>query len=47
MVKVAANTFKEILYKYRDQLMAGIIVAGWDKINGGQVNTNIILLTVF
>lgn len=39
LVQVAANTFKEICYNYRDQLMAGIIVAGWDKTKGGQVYT--------
>lgn len=39
LVQVAANTFKEICYNYRDMLMAGIIVAGWDKTNGGQVYT--------
>ncbi|XP_045104244.1 proteasome subunit beta type-6-like [Portunus trituberculatus] len=38
-VQIAANTFKEICYNYRDQLMAGIIVAGWDKAKGGQVYT--------
>ncbi|KAK4312747.1 hypothetical protein Pmani_015865 [Petrolisthes manimaculis] len=38
-VRVAANTFKEICYNYRDSLMAGIIVAGWDKGIGGQVYT--------
>ncbi|KAK3877113.1 hypothetical protein Pcinc_018148 [Petrolisthes cinctipes] len=38
-VRVAANTFKEICYNYRDSLMAGIIVAGWDKAIGGQVYT--------
>ncbi|XP_018026882.1 proteasome subunit beta type-6 [Hyalella azteca] len=36
-VRVAASTFREICYKYRDSLSAGIIVAGWDKQNGGQV----------
>ncbi|XP_068229041.1 proteasome subunit beta type-6 [Palaemon carinicauda] len=39
LVQVAANTFKEICYNYRDMLMAGIIVAGWDKSKGGQVYT--------
>lgn len=39
LVQIAANTFKEICYNYRDQLMAGIIVAGWDKTKGGQVYT--------
>ncbi|CAG0898347.1 unnamed protein product [Cyprideis torosa] len=36
-VKLAANVFRELCYKYRDQLTAGIIVGGWDKVNGGQV----------
>ena len=31
------HDFQEICYDYRDQLMAGIIVAGWDKEKGGQV----------
>ncbi|KAI1309368.1 Proteasome subunit beta type-6 [Halotydeus destructor] len=37
LVNTAANVFREMCYNYRDQLMAGIIVAGWDKRNGGQV----------
>ncbi|XP_031563714.1 proteasome subunit beta type-6-like [Actinia tenebrosa] len=36
-VKTAANLFREMCYGYRDQLSAGIICAGWDKRNGGQV----------
>ncbi|KAL5013378.1 hypothetical protein ScPMuIL_007648 [Solemya velum] len=36
-VKTAANVFRELCYNYRDSLSAGIIVAGWDKHNGGQV----------
>lgn len=36
-VRVAANMFRELCYNYRDQLTAGIIVAGWDKRFGGQV----------
>lgn len=36
-VLAAANVFKDICYNYREQLMAGIICAGWDKRNGGQV----------
>lgn len=38
-VRVAANMFRELCYNYRDQLTAGIIVAGWDKRHGGQVYT--------
>lgn len=37
LVNTAANIFREMCYNYRDQLMAGIICAGWDKRNGGQV----------
>ena len=29
--------FKDIVYEYRDSLMAGLIVAGYDKVNGGKV----------
>jgi len=37
LVRSAANAFKEICYTNRDSIMAGIIVAGWDKKLGGQV----------
>ncbi|KXJ19818.1 proteasome subunit beta type-6 [Exaiptasia diaphana] len=36
-VKTAASLFREMCYGYRDQVSAGIICAGWDKRNGGQV----------
>jgi len=36
-VETAANVFRDMCYNYRDQLTAGIIVAGWDRRNGGQV----------
>jgi len=36
-VKDAAMAFKDIVYEYRDSLMAGLIVAGYDKVNGGKV----------
>ena len=36
-VHTAAHLFKNIGYEYRDQLSAGLIIAGWDKVNGGQV----------
>lgn len=36
-VKTAANVFRDMCYNYRDQLTAGIIVAGFDKRHGGQV----------
>ncbi|CAH0390654.1 unnamed protein product [Bemisia tabaci] len=37
LVETAANIFREIIYNYRESLMAGIIVAGWDNRKGGQV----------
>ncbi len=33
----AAFAFKKQCYKYRDNFLAGIIVAGWDELKGGQV----------
>ncbi|CAG9864078.1 unnamed protein product [Phyllotreta striolata] len=36
-VEVGAAIFKELCYNYRDSLMAGILVAGWDKKKGGQI----------
>ncbi|CAH0550663.1 unnamed protein product [Brassicogethes aeneus] len=36
-VEVGAAVFKELCYNYRDSLMAGILVAGWDKLKGGQI----------
>jgi len=38
-VHVAAQVFREMCYKYRDDFTAGIIVAGWDSKLGGQVYT--------
>lgn len=40
-VKIAANIFRELCYNNRDNLSAGIIVAGWDKSEGGQVGIQI------
>ncbi|XP_015759204.1 PREDICTED: proteasome subunit beta type-6-like [Acropora digitifera] len=37
LVKTVANVFREICYANRDDLTAGIICAGWDKSEGGQV----------
>lgn len=37
LVKTVANVFREICYANRDQMTAGIICAGWDKREGGQV----------
>ncbi|XP_056877073.1 proteasome subunit beta type-9 [Takifugu flavidus] len=37
LVRSAANLVKNISYKYKEELMAHLIVAGWDKRKGGQV----------
>ncbi|XP_006029625.1 proteasome subunit beta type-6 [Alligator sinensis] len=37
LVHTAASLFKEMCYRYREDLMAGILVAGWDPRRGGQV----------
>ena len=36
-VSTAANIFSELCYSNRERLLAGIIVAGWDRHNGGTV----------
>lgn len=36
-VHTAANLFRSLCYSNKDRLLAGIIVAGWDPIKGGQV----------
>jgi len=36
-VHTAASLFQDIVYQNKDRLLAGIIVAGWDKKSGGQV----------
>ena len=37
LVGVAANSFRNIAYNYRDQMQAALIVAGYDDRLGGQV----------
>ncbi len=36
-VETAANLFRELCYNNKNMLTAGILVAGWDEIKGGQV----------
>lgn len=36
-VRTAASLFQEMCYQNKDNLMAGIIVAGWDKKDGPSV----------
>lgn len=37
LVSTAAQLFSNTVYQYRDNLLAGIICAGWDKKDGGSV----------
>lgn len=37
LVEEAASEIQNYCFNYRDQLLAGIIVGGWDPKNGGQV----------
>uniref|UniRef100_A0A8C5QNF9 Proteasome subunit beta n=1 Tax=Leptobrachium leishanense TaxID=445787 RepID=A0A8C5QNF9_9ANUR len=37
LVMAAANLVKGISYKYKEEISAHLLVAGWDKKNGGQV----------
>ncbi|KAK1875693.1 Proteasome subunit beta type-6 [Dissostichus eleginoides] len=37
LVETAANLFRASCYRYREELSAGILVAGWDQRRGGQV----------
>ncbi|KAM6183419.1 proteasome subunit beta type-9 isoform 1-T1 [Erethizon dorsatum] len=37
LVLAAANVVKNITYKYREELLAHLIIAGWDQREGGQV----------
>lgn len=36
-VRIAASLFQELCYSNKNALSAGIILAGWDKIRGGEV----------
>jgi hypothetical protein len=38
LVQIAANCVRRMIYQYRDDFVAGMIVAGWDKKLGGQVS---------
>ena len=37
LVKVAAHLMRKMCYQNKDKLSAGVIVGGWDPVNGGQV----------
>ena len=37
LVKTAANIFRRFCYRSRDEAVAGILCAGWDEREGGQV----------
>eukprot|EP00568_Trieres_chinensis_P008797 CAMPEP_0183309088 /NCGR_PEP_ID=MMETSP0160_2-20130417/23811_1 /TAXON_ID=2839 ORGANISM="Odontella Sinensis, Strain Grunow 1884" /NCGR_SAMPLE_ID=MMETSP0160_2 /ASSEMBLY_ACC=CAM_ASM_000250 /LENGTH=228 /DNA_ID=CAMNT_0025473037 /DNA_START=87 /DNA_END=773 /DNA_ORIENTATION=+ len=36
-VKIAAHLMRRLCYENKDMLMAGVIVAGWDPVDGGSV----------
>jgi 20S proteasome subunit beta 1 len=38
-VKTAAHLMKRLIYQNKDNLQAGVIVAGWDSVHGGSVYT--------
>ena len=38
LVLAAANVVRNISYKYREELSAHLMVAGWDQLEGGQVS---------
>jgi 20S proteasome subunit beta 1 len=38
-VKTAAHLMRRLIYNNKDQLQAGVIVAGWDPVDGGSVYT--------
>lgn len=38
-VKVAAHLMRRLIYTNKDRLMAGVIVAGWDPVDGASVYT--------
>lgn len=38
LVLAAANVVRNITYKYREDLSAHLMVAGWDQREGGQVS---------
>jgi len=37
LVETAARLCKQFCYDYKDKFLAGLIVAGWDPVKGGQV----------
>lgn len=40
-VRSAATLVKNISYKYKEELSAHLIVAGWDRRDGGQVGKHV------
>jgi len=37
LVKIAAHLMRQLCYENKNRLMAGVIVGGWDQVDGGQV----------
>lgn len=46
LVRSAAMLVKNISYKYKEELSAHLIVAGWDKRGGGQVSDKLLIWMV-
>lgn len=46
LVRSAATLVKNISYKYKEELSAHLIVAGWDKRGGGQVSDKLLIWMV-
>lgn len=40
-VQSAASLVRNISYKYKEELSAHLIVAGWDRRDGGQVSSHV------
>lgn len=43
LVRSAATLVKNISYKYKEELSAHLIVAGWDRRGGGQVRDKLLI----
>ena len=44
LVHTAATVFKDLCYENRDNITAGIIVGGWDRLKGGQVRPSVLCI---
>lgn len=44
LVNTAAYLAKSVIYNNREKFMASLMVAGWDKVKGGQVSLKCITI---